>query len=590
MYFLNNTENKWEVNISNEKIGKAKENNSIESLYKLYLKQAAINKAHRISKPKREDPRQKRYSVQEKAAFIAYMNQREKNEDNRSNLSWYAERHGVSRETLYNLHSQFKTMFENEKPGPKVDERDQFVRKLQGELKKKNEQFESLQEIVRKLENKSQEQQERLIRTILQAAVSPASAKEIRDIVREAFGVTISKSKIKRLIAEYSMKAKQVLKDMGLEKFVEFLAVDEVFAGKKPVLTGVDLDSFAVVICEKKDSRDHEVWHSALSLFPHLKLVVSDKASGIQKAVYLCGKVREEIGHQFDLFHFKRDVGKFMRHLEAWAYRKIEAEYKAQENLNRTKSEETRDRLRQEYVECKEKTSRDVEVFDQVEKNFAVIYNALDIFDCAGALNEIGKSLKQIDRSCAMLEKISTLWEHEKDRKTVMNLVKQTRDPHLLLYLRNLQNRLLNILIRWNPGTQAMPRIKAIGVLAEYWYWLQREKTENLQLKECWKQIASLLQVHLLRMSMANFDDIFKEVSDILNTAFRASSLVESFNSQIRICQQVKKGLHKDFLYLVALNWNMTPFEEGKRKSKSPCQILGVPLTHTNWLDLLRTS
>jgi hypothetical protein len=53
------------------------------------------------------------------------------------------------------------------------------------------------------------------------------------------------------------------------------------------------------------------------------------------------------------------------------------------------------------------------------------------------------------------------------------------------------------------------------------------------------------------------------------------------------VCQQVKKELHKDFLSLLAMKWNMTQFEEGKRKGKSPFQILGLQADSANWLDLL---
>jgi hypothetical protein len=49
----------------------------------------------------------------------------------------------------------------------------------------------------------------------------------------------------------------------------------------------------------------------------------------------------------------------------------------------------------------------------------------------------------------------------------------------------------------------------------------------------------------------------------------------------------VKKGVTKEYLWLSALKWNVTPFEGGKRKGKSPVELLGVKTESSDWLDLL---
>ena len=88
-------------------------------------------------------------------------------------------------------------------------------------------------------------------------------------------------------------------------------------------------------------------------------------------------------------------------------------------------------------------------------------------------------------------------------------------------------------------------------------------------------------------MSLANFDEVFQQVTTALNNVFRSSSMVEAINSHLRLYQQVKKNLSKNFLSLIALYWNMNPFSDGKRKNKSPFQILGIQGTNDNWLDFL---
>jgi hypothetical protein len=530
--------------------------------------------------------------LEEKAGFIEYVLNREKSEI-RSNLSEYAEYHGVSRETLYVLRRKFIEAFEERSPGPKIKATEQIVRELEEEFRKQRQEYELLQKELGHLQQEQAKQKERLLRTLLQVSVSPMSAREIKALIETAFGIKISKSKIKRLIAGYSIKAREILKSLGIEDLIKFLSIDEVFSGCAPVLTGIDLESFAVVICEKAQSRNHEVWHKMLTLFPHLKLVTSDRAKGIMKAVYLCADVR----HQFDLFHFKRTTTKVLQRFESRAYSKIEAEYKARTKVEKSKNDLQRQIMLEIYWKLKQEALQAIETFDQMEKSIHTIYSALEIFDTDGSFQPAEKALKKLQRGANLLERTS-------NDKKVENLVQQVRDPRLFLYLTELNQNLLSIVLRWQKDAPAMNRAKVIKILSENWYWNNQKKTRiayrKNETKEQWqirkdnadfklhaKQFAHLLEVRQLQMSLANFPEVFQEVNNALDRVFRSSSLVESFNSHIRLFQQVKKGFHKDFLALVALKWNMTPFEQGKRANKSPFQILGIQSENDHWLDLL---
>ncbi len=185
---------------------------------------------------------------------------------------------------------------------------------------------------------------------------------------------------------------------------------------------------------------------------------------------------------------------------------------------------------------------------------------------------------------CNLKKVVTRITAKSKTSKEMKSVIRQLQDPHLLLYLMQLETRLLDIVCRWKE--QGTTRRNAIKILCECWYWTKR-KENRLGRKASMKRLSVMLQVRRLQMELANFDEVYNQVCEALNATCRASSLVESFNSQIRIYQQVKKGLHKNFLYLVALKWNLTPFEGGKRKGKSPCQIMGVPLKSDHWLDLL---
>jgi hypothetical protein len=69
----------------------------------------------------------------------------------------------------------------------------------------------------------------------------------------------------------------------------------------------------------------------------------------------------------------------------------------------------------------------------------------------------------------------------------------------------------------------------------------------------------------------------------------RSSSSVESLNSQLRGLQVVHRTVSDELLLLAALAWNLTPRAEGRRKRRSPYEMLGVDLAQAErpWYDVL---
>lgn len=521
---------------------------------------------------KNEKKRQKRYSLAEKIQFIGFMINRE-NSDSSPSVSDYAERKGVSREILYNIEKEFSQKFCAKKPGRKKEKKKKLCK-------------------LSKLCGKDQEQ---IMRVILTAAVMPASASEIKKLVAEAFELTISKSTIKEIIRKYANKAKTVLEKSGAKEKVKNLAVDEIFSGNKPILTGVELNSFAVVISEKSEKRDNEAWKRALEGFPALELITSDQGAGIIKAV----SEMDKIHHQFDLFHFKREACRVLRNLESQAYKKIDLEYKTSSKLKKCKNApkcEILEILEKEYHDHCSEARKSIELFDQCYKAVGLIFEALEIFDSKGNFFDPAVSIIKLEIGADWLAKAST-------NRTIQNLAKRAKSENLKLFITQLHTKLSNISLEWNH-TGVFTRKKVIEILAQHWFLSnQPQKSFSYKDDETYKQwmnrkqralknveakhLSVLLQLRQVQIAVKNFDQIQAKIFKALSEIHRASSLVESYNSQVRICQQVKKGLHHNFLYLSALKWNCSPFQSGKRKGKSPFQILGVHSKQVCWLDLL---
>ena len=80
----------------------------------------------------------------------------------------------------------------------------------------------------------------------------------------------------------------------------------------------------------------------------------------------------------------------------------------------------------------------------------------------------------------------------------------------------------------------------------------------------------------------------YRWVDELLRHAVRASSAVECVNSVVRMHQGRHRHVSQGLLDLKRLYWNCRVFREGKRKGKSPYELLGLHLPSSNWWQLLQ--
>ena len=79
------------------------------------------------------------------------------------------------------------------------------------------------------------------------------------------------------------------------------------------------------------------------------------------------------------------------------------------------------------------------------------------------------------------------------------------------------------------------------------------------------------------------------QVTKILYTPQRASSLVESFNSKLRTVQYINEHVSQEYFWLLALKHNIELFAHGKRKGHTLFGLLGIDLGTNDWVDLVLT-
>jgi len=79
-----------------------------------------------------------------------------------------------------------------------------------------------------------------------------------------------------------------------------------------------------------------------------------------------------------------------------------------------------------------------------------------------------------------------------------------------------------------------------------------------------------------------------EEVRRALRRAWRASSLVEGINSVARMQQARHRRMTQGLLDLKRLYWNLRHFRVGRRRGKTPYEMLGLHLPEGGWWQLLK--
>ncbi len=93
-----------------------------------------------------------------------------------------------------------------------------------------------------------------------------------------------------------------------------------------------------------------------------------------------------------------------------------------------------------------------------------------------------------------------------------------------------------------------------------------------------------------LASQCANGASVMSSVKSLLRAPRRSSSLVEAFNSTLRVLQMLHRNVSDGLLGLHALVWNLRPRREGRRRGASPYARLGVDFASDKrpWYEVLR--
>lgn len=492
-----------------------------------------------------------------------------------------ANAYNTNRQRVYDILDRVLAAFHPKPPGPTPNPAESREKRI-AELEAENAGLRArVQELEAKQDNSIEVTRQRVRDLSLTLAVLPVSYRDIRDVVGLAYGENYAPSEatLCGMIQHYGVIAGLILLDDEVTWKFSSACVDEIFFHRTPILTVVDPYSMAVGACERSEDRTGESWHGILSHFPNLDYIISDQARGIARGIYLTAGTPETIQHQSDLYHLLTEISRTTRRLETRIEKLLKAEEKAWQDWGTGRI----------YIKTMEKT------LVKVDRQLVLMeqyYQALELLDFAFSPMTSDHQVNAREHGRQILsdviQRLKSLPELGID-----DLVKilDKRAPGCLVFLDQLQHELSIIpaeLFELGEDSQFTAHTAAeIRELAIQEVCLEHAMADDPSDEVFCAYGVLWGKVRSLKKLVPAFLQVVSGVRRILYHPKRASSLVECYNSILRPIQQVKKQVTQEFLWLKALHHNMKSFKQGRRKGKSPFQLLGIDFGVQNWIQLL---
>jgi hypothetical protein len=341
---------------------------------------------------------------------------------------------------------------------------------------------------------------------------------------------------------------------------------------------GVEPRSWAWLAGQRGPNRSGESWCRVIEQWPHLEPVIADGGQGLERGVKLANEARCQaqepesaaaatITMGLDVFHTQRELERVLQRLWNRVERQIESAVKADAKLEQVKRRGQDPRGVSGHAgRAWRKAERLFDEAVQAQEAVEQIKEALGWFDASGPLYTREQAQKQLDEAIPQLQGES--WSKAK---------RMLKDARTLSHVDRLHEQ-------WGS---AMAEPKLRDALVHLWYVLRRLKQAEGDDRVHRSQLVAMACVLCGRLS-PDWKAAYVKVDELLSEAVRASSAVEGVNSVVRMHQGRHRHVSQERLDLKRLYWNCRVFREGKRKERSPYELLGLKLPTSDWWQLLQ--
>jgi hypothetical protein len=353
---------------------------------------------------------------------------------------------------------------------------------------------------------------------------------------------------------------------------------DELFSKSLPILITVDPVSSAILRIELADTRKVADWKrhwECLEKNGYMAIyLVSDEGKS------LCQAQKEalaDIIRQPDTYHaIAHQFGKWVNILESAAYKAIDEEYDSYDKLNSAKSEEVINKRIEKCEKAQEIARQKVDLYESYCFLYLYIIEQIQLFDSDGNLRDRKEAEANVELALKLVESLGV----EKLTKAV-GKVRRTM-PGLLNYFEKAQSIVATL--------TALPiEQKALQALCLAWQWKKGTiKSKKAKARHYCNGNEEFYLGIAAGYLQEDYDLIKEQVYTRLDQTIQSSALVECINSIVRpYLNNSKNQITQELLNLVMFYHNHRRYKDGKRKGKTPIEILTGEKQEKDWLELL---
>jgi hypothetical protein len=386
-------------------------------------------------------------------------------------------------------------------------------------------------------------------------------------------------------ISEYLSRAGRALentlkKENSGEKLLVF-ADDEVFAKSAPILVTVEPTSTAILRIEKVEQRTAAAWsnhyQSILDNGFTPKLTASDGGTAMRAAR---AETLGDVPWQLDTFHgIAHRLGDWNRRLEKAACTAIEKADHRADKLDSAKSDAVIEKRLKSCFEADRAAAQAITLCDNFNYLYGEAIHPLNPFDSKGNLRSQQRAEETIRVALDLMESLG----HRAINQEIAAIRKGL--PDLLTYFENAAFAL-------NACQEITTNEDALKALCLAWQWdkaVIKSKVTDRRHKAIAQRDLHLELAALLFDDDETFESIKQRIYDELDQIVQASSMVECINSLLRPhLNSSKNQVTQEFLNLFMFYHNHRRYHAGKRKGKTPMEILTGQEQTEDWITLLQ--
>lgn len=380
----------------------------------------------------------------------------------------------------------------------------------------------------------------------------------------DAFDQKISPGTISNILQDTISKASIINAKQDLSN-IRHPALDEMFQGNKPILTGVDTLSLYCHLLSKEDHRDSDTW--AIHLWDLMDqgfnpdYTIADFAGGIRDGQ---ATACPNIPCNGDVYHICQMLQKLKRFFANRAKSSLTALNKVNAQMEKAKEQGNAQQYSKKLAIAREKERKYRELLESI--SILVGWMQHDVLKIEGLDPKSRRDL--YDFIVDEFKKLESIHSH---RIRPVRIALENQGNKVLAFVDVLNEKLKNLSQKYNVP------LYLLWDLCE----LQRYSQESTTYHE--------KAVPLKRILKHKFYNLQNDVLKAMQSTPKASSAVENFHSRLSNYFFLRKEVGNKYLELLRFYLNHTPFLRSarpEREGKTPAELL-TGKQHPHWLEML---